>query len=82
MCTLTCAQDKTKYCHAHLKKTTTNTAKHTDALKIFQNGARFVMSKVGFVEDVKRSYVSCPLKHVVEAITWGQVRFLCPVRNL
>ena len=33
VCTLTCAQDKTKYCHAHLKKTTVNTAKQTCALK-------------------------------------------------
>ena len=33
MVTLTCAQDKTKYCHAHLKKTTANTAKHAAASK-------------------------------------------------
>ena len=66
MCTLTCAQDQTKYCHAHLKKTTTNTAKHTDALKIFQNGARFVMSMVAFVTDAKTAYVSAPLKGVVD----------------
>ena len=66
MCTLTCAQDKTKYCHAHLKKTTANAAKHAAALQKFQNGARFVMSKVAFVTDAKTAYVSAPLKQIVD----------------
>ena len=71
MCTLTCAQDKTKYCHAHLKKTTANAAKHAAALQKFQNGARFVMSKVAFVTDAKTAYVSAPLKQIVDLAKTG-----------
>ena len=34
--------------------------------RAMQHGAYFVMSKVSFVEDAKRAYVSCPFKDVVD----------------
>ena len=41
-------------------------AKYEQAIKAMKPGNRFIMSKVGFVEDGKLAYVSCPLKVVVD----------------
>ena len=65
-CTLVSADDPRHYCQARLKKTSQNGAKYQQALNAYTHGARFVMSKVGFVEDAKAAYVSCPLKLVVD----------------
>ena len=64
--TLVSSTDPSQYCQAHLKKTSSNGAKYTKVTNSIKNGARFIMSKVGFVEDVKLAYVSCPLKIVVD----------------
>ncbi len=64
--TLVCADDPSKYCQAHFKKTSKNGAKYEQVMKTLKPGGRFIMSKVGFVEDAKLAYVSCPLKVVVD----------------
>ena len=64
--TLVCADDPSKYCQAHFKKTSKNGAKYEQVMKTLKSGGRFIMSKVGFVEDAKLAYVSCPLKVVVD----------------
>ena len=64
--TLVCADDPSKYCQAHCKKTSKNGAKYEQVMKTLKSGGRFIMSKVGFVEDAKLAYVSCPLKVVVD----------------
>ena len=53
-------------CRPSSTKTSANETKYQQALKTYVKGARFVMSKVGFVEDAKAAYVSCPLKSVVD----------------
>ena len=64
--TLVSTADPSNYCQAHLKKTTKNAEKYTQVINKIKHGARFIMSKVGFVEDAKLAYVSCPLKVVVD----------------
>jgi len=49
-----------------LKKTSKNGAKYAQVINSIQGGTRFIISKVGFVEDVKLAYVSCALKIVVD----------------
>ena len=63
---LVSSDDPRQYCQAQLKKTSQNGANYEQALTAYKHGARFIMSKVGFVEDAKAAYVSCPLKHVVD----------------
>ena len=58
--TLVCADDPSKYCQAHFKKTSKNGAKYEQVMKTLKPGGRFIMSKVGFLEDAKLAYVSCP----------------------
>jgi len=65
-CSLVSAEDPSKYCQAQFKKTTGNAGKFQQAVDAYKHGARFVMSKVGFVEDAKLAYVSSPLKIVVD----------------
>ena len=66
VCTLVAAEDPSEYCQAQFKKTSQNGAAYQQAVKAFKPGARFVMSNVGFAEDAKAAYVSCPLKTVVD----------------
>ncbi len=66
VCTLVAADDPRQYCQAQYKKTSQNGTKYEQALNKFKHGTRFIMSKVGFVEDAKAAYVSCPLKQVVD----------------
>ena len=66
VCILVCAEDPRQYCQAQFKKTNQNVAKYAQAQKTFKNEMRFVMSKVGFVDDAKAAYVSTPLKIVVD----------------
>ena len=66
LCTLVSSDDPRQYCQAHLKKTSQNGAKYAQALNAYKHGARFIMSKVGFVENAKTAYVSCPLNQVVD----------------
>jgi len=63
---LVCPDDPRCYLQAQFKKTSSNGTKYQQALKTYVNGARFVMSNVGFVDDAKAAYVSCPLKSVVD----------------
>ena len=65
-CDLVSPDDPRLYLQAQFKKTSSNETKYQHALKTYVQGARFVMSKVGFVEDAKAAYVSCPLKAVVD----------------
>ena len=65
-CDLVSPDDPRCYLQAQFKKTSANETKYQQALKTYVKGARFVMSKVGFVEDAKAAYVSCPLKAVVD----------------
>ena len=58
--------DPRSYLQARFKKISSNGTKYQQALKTYVQGARFVMSNVGFVEDAKAAYVSCPLKSVVD----------------
>ena len=64
--TLVDAEDPSQYCQAQLKKTSKNVVQYEQALKKYKDGTRFVMSKVGFVEDAKKTYVSCTFKIVVD----------------
>ena len=66
VCVLVSRDDPRQYCLAHFKKTSQNGTKYQQALNAYKDGSRFVMSKVGFVEDAKLAYVNCPLKHVVD----------------
>ena len=66
ICTLVYAADPRQYCQAQFKKNVQNEKKYDEALKAYQDGARFKMSKVAFVDDAKAAYVSCPLKNVVD----------------
>ena len=66
LCTLVSSEDPTQYCQAQFKKTRGDPAKYLQALDSYKDGARFVMSQVGFAQDVKLAYVSCPLKTVVD----------------
>ena len=66
LCNLVSSDDPRSYCLAQFNKTATNAAKYQQALLKYVKGARFVMSNVGFVEDAKAAYVSCPLKSVVD----------------
>ena len=66
VCNLVAAQDPSQYCQAQFKKTSQNGTAYQKAVKAFNPGARFVMSNVGFAEDAKAAYVSCPLKTVVD----------------
>ena len=66
VCNLVAAQDPSQYCQAQFKKTSQNGTAYQKAVKAFNLGARFVMSNVGFAEDAKAAYVSCPLKTVVD----------------
>ena len=66
LCVLVSPDDHRSYLQAQFKKTSWNVQKYEQALKTFVNGTRFVMSNVGFVEDAKTAYVSCPLKFVVD----------------
>ena len=60
------AADPSQYCEAHFKKNVKHGAKYEQAIKTMKPGNRFIMSKVGFVEDAKLACVSCPLKIVVD----------------
>ena len=64
--TLVSTDDRSQYCQAHFKKTSKNGVKYEQTKNAIKHGARFMMSKVGFVEDAKLQYVSCPLKVVVD----------------
>ena len=64
--TLVSSADPNQYCQAHFKKSKQNGSKYALAIKAIKHGARFIMSKVGFVEDAKLAYISCPLKVVVD----------------
>ena len=64
--TLVSAEDASQYCQANFKKTAKNEAKYEQTKKAMEHGKCFVMSKVGFVDNVKLAYVSCPLKVVVD----------------
>ena len=64
--TLVSAEDPSQYCQAHFQKNSKNGAQYEQAKKAIQHGTRFIMSKVGFVENAKLAYVSCPLKLVVD----------------
>ena len=66
LCTLVSTENPSLYCQAQWKKTSMNTAKYMQALDVYKHGARFVMSKVGLLEDAKAAYISCPLKKVVD----------------
>ena len=66
LCNLVSSADPLKYCQAQFRKTSHNGADYDAALKKYQHGARFVMSKVRFIENVSAAYVSCPCKHVVD----------------
>ena len=66
LCILICASDPRQYCYAQFKKTFQNKRKYEEALKAYQNGARFKMSKVAFFEDANAAYVSSPLKTMVD----------------
>ena len=66
LCTLVSADDPRQYCQAQFKKTSQNGAKYQQALNAYKHGARFLMSKVGLVEDAKVTYVNCTLKNVVD----------------
>jgi len=66
LCTVVSSYDARQYCQAQYKKTCQNGTKYEQALSKFKHGARFIMSQVGFVDDAKAAYVSCPLKHVVD----------------
>ena len=66
LCDLVSPDDPRCYLQAQFKKTSSNVQKYEQALKTYVNGARFVMSNVGFVDDAKAAYVSCPLKSVVD----------------
>jgi hypothetical protein len=66
ICTLVDAEDPSQYCQAQFKKTSGNTQKYQQAIKECKDGAHFIMSRVGFVDDAKLAYVSCPLKTVVD----------------
>ena len=59
-------QDPTQYCQAQFKKNTKNVSQFDQAVNKFKDGRRFVMGKVGFADDAKPAYVSCPLKLVVD----------------
>ena len=48
------------------KHTSSNGPRYEQALKDYVHGARFVMSNVGFVDDAKAAYDSCPLESVVD----------------
>ena len=67
--TLVSPTDPSNYCQAHLKKTAKNGAKYTQVINQIKHGTRFIMSKVGFVEDAKLAYVSSPLKIVVDLLS-------------
>ena len=54
------------YCQAHFKKTAKNTKQYEQTKTQMQQGKRFLMSKVTFVEEAKTRYISCPLKVVVD----------------
>jgi hypothetical protein len=64
--TLVSAEDPSQYCQAHFKNNSKNGAQYEQEKKAIQHGTRFIMSKVGFVENAKLAYVSCPLKLVVD----------------
>ena len=66
LCNLVSPDDPSCYLQAQFKKTSTNGTKYQQALQTYVKGARFVMSNVGFVDDAKAAYVSCPLKSVVD----------------
>ena len=66
LCNLISPDDPRCDLQAHFKKTSSNGPKYEQALKNYVHGARFVMSNVGFVDDAKAAYVSCPLKSVVD----------------
>ena len=66
ICNLVSAQDPSQYCQAQFKKTAQNATAYEKAMKTSKPGGRFVMCNVGFVEDAKAAYVSCPLKMVVD----------------
>ena len=63
---LVSAEDPRQYCQAQFKKNANNATKYQLAVDAYKRGGRFVMSKVGFVEDAKPAYVSCPIKQVVD----------------
>ena len=64
--TLVSAEDASQYCQAMLKKTAKQETKYAQTKTAMENGKRFVMSNVGFVDNAKLEYVSCPLKVVVD----------------
>ena len=64
--TLVSEENPSHYCQAHFKKTTKNGMKYEQIKKLVADGKRFVITKVGFVEDAKVKYVSPPLKNVVD----------------
>ena len=66
VCTLVSAEDPQNYCQAQFKKTAQSGLRYEKALKAYKQGARYIMSKVAFVEEAKAAYVSCPIKHVVD----------------
>ena len=66
LCTLVSSEDPGQYCQAQFKKKSQNGAKNQQAINAYEDGARFVMSNVGFTEDAKLAHVSCPLKTVVD----------------
>ena len=63
---LVSAHDPRQYIQAQFKKTAQNTQKYQQLVHSCTNGALFAMSAVGFVEDAKAAYISCPLKRVVD----------------
>ncbi len=62
LCTLVSADDPRHYYQAQFKETLPNGVKYQQTLDAYKHGARFIMSKVGLVEDAKTAYVSCPLE--------------------
>ena len=64
--TLVSEENTSNYCQAQFKKTTKNGTKYEQMKKLVLDGKRFVITKVGFVEDAKVKYVSSPLKNVVD----------------
>ena len=64
--TLVSPENPSHYCQAEFKKTTKNENKFNETKKAMEHGATYIMSKVSFVDDAKRAYISCPFKDVVD----------------
>ena len=59
-------KDPKQYCQGQFKRNAKNENKYEHMKKVLEHGKHFVMSNVHLLEDARTSYISCPLKCVVD----------------